>query len=146
MLNRITTLSRILASSSPGSSEPTGSKGGSVGALILLELQTDTTNIMTSASVEMRHAQYLIEQAGDDAAAKEKASTLNSDRLTKNTEQIVRAILFAEEAELKSPIAGTYDFTSEFASRGPKDSEGRSLRDFDLQTRMFKYPCSCSLF
>ena len=25
---------------------------------------------------------------------------------------------------------------------GPEDSRGRSLREFDLQTRLFKYPCS----
>lgn len=111
-------------------------------ALMVLEHQTDTLNILTTASFEMRHAQYLIEHAGDDAAAKEKAAKLHADRLAKITEQIVRAFLFAEEAKLTKPVAGTSDFTTEFSSRGPRDSKGRSLRDFDLQTRMFKYPCS----
>lgn len=111
-------------------------------ALMVLEHQTDTLNILTTASFEMRHAQYLIEQAGDDAAAKEKAAKLYADRLTKNSEQIVRAFLFAEEAKLTAPVTGTSDFVTEFSSRGPKDSKGRSLRDFNLQTRMFKHPCS----
>jgi hypothetical protein len=111
-------------------------------ALMVLEHQTDTLNILTTASFEMQHARYAIEQAGDDVAAKEKAVKLSADRLAKNTEQIVRAFLFAEEAKLTAPISGTSDFTTEFAARGPKDSKGRSLRDFDLQTRMFKYPCS----
>ena len=30
----------------------------------------------------------------------------------------------------------------EFARRGPRDARGRSLRDFDLERRLFKYPCS----
>jgi hypothetical protein len=111
-------------------------------ALMVLEHQTDTLNILTTASFEMRHAQYAIELAGDDSAAKEKASKLHADRLAKNTDQIARAFLFAEEVKLTAPVSGTSDFTAEFAARGPKDSKGRSLRDFDLQTRMFKYPCS----
>jgi hypothetical protein len=29
---------------------------------------------------------------------------------------------------------------------GPKDPRGRSLRDFDLRTRLFKYPCSFLIY
>ena len=29
---------------------------------------------------------------------------------------------------------------------GPHDPQGRSLRDFDLQTRIFKYPCSFLIY
>ena len=29
---------------------------------------------------------------------------------------------------------------------GPRDSRGRSLRDLDLQTRLFKYPCSYLIY
>src|SRR6185437_1574749 len=30
--------------------------------------------------------------------------------------------------------------------RGPRDHQGRSLRDFDLHTRMFKYPLSYMIY
>ncbi|HEX3315703.1 MAG TPA: hypothetical protein VHR72_12460 [Gemmataceae bacterium] len=33
-----------------------------------------------------------------------------------------------------------------FAKRGPRDSRGRSLRDFDLEHRLFKYPCSYLIY
>ena len=33
-------------------------------------------------------------------------------------------------------------FAQEFAARGVRDGKGRSLRDFDLSTRIFRYPCS----
>jgi hypothetical protein len=44
------------------------------------------------------------------------------------------------------PVAGTSDFAKEFAARGPFDSKKRSLRDFDLQTRMFRYPLSYVIY
>ncbi len=35
---------------------------------------------------------------------------------------------------------GVSTFTKTFAERGPRDHQGRSLRDFDLHKRMFRYP------
>ena len=43
-------------------------------------------------------------------------------------------------------VKGTSSFAKDFEARGPHDSPGRSLRDFDLQTRMFKYPCSYMIY
>jgi hypothetical protein len=43
---------------------------------------------------------------------------------------------------LQGPIKGTSGFAEEFTQLGRRDTQGRSLRDFDLQTRLFKYPCS----
>jgi hypothetical protein len=36
-------------------------------------------------------------------------------------------------------------FARRFAARGPRDRRGRSLRDFDLETRMFRYPLSYTI-
>src|ERR1043166_7700548 len=33
-----------------------------------------------------------------------------------------------------------------FSKRGPRDSKGRSLRDFDLNTRVFRYPLSYMIY
>jgi hypothetical protein len=43
---------------------------------------------------------------------------------------------------LTDAIKGSSTFQDEFSARGPLDSKGRSLRQFDLTTRLFKYPCS----
>ena len=61
-------------------------------------------------------------------------------------EQLVRYLLFADEAPLPEPVAGTSGFAEEFAAKGPRDPRGRSLRDFDLQKRIFKYPCSYLIY
>jgi hypothetical protein len=37
-------------------------------------------------------------------------------------------------------------FVEDFSARGDRDGQGRSLRDFDLQTRLFKYPCSFLIY
>jgi hypothetical protein len=61
-------------------------------------------------------------------------------------ERLVKALLFSGATPFTSPIHGTSDFAAEFASRGPKDSKSRSLRDFDLQTRLFRYPLSYMIY
>lgn len=55
---------------------------------------------------------------------------------------LIEALLMVDEAELTDPISGTSTFQETFPQKGPRDSKGRSLRDFDLTQRLFKYPCS----
>ena len=43
-------------------------------------------------------------------------------------------------------MAGASSFTKTFPARGPRDKQGRSLRDFDLQTRLFRYPLSYMIY
>lgn len=112
-------------------------------ALMVLEHQTDTYNVLTQASFEVRHALSLREQAAQgDAAAIEAIEKSYTQRLQKATEMVVKSLLFSEETKLTAPIVGTSTFAQDFATKGPKDSRGRSLREFDLKTRMFRYPCS----
>lgn len=54
----------------------------------------------------------------------------------------LRYLLFTEEALLPSPLKPSPGFIDAFQQEAKRDSKGRSLRDFDLQTRLFKYPCS----
>jgi hypothetical protein len=43
-------------------------------------------------------------------------------------------------------VKGVSSFAEEFAAAGPRDGQGRSLRDFDLQRRLFKHPCSYLIY
>jgi hypothetical protein len=58
----------------------------------------------------------------------------------------VKYLLFSGETRLTDRVRGTSNFAAEFARRGPRDRRGRSLREFDLQTRLFKYPCSYLIY
>ena len=51
-----------------------------------------------------------------------------------------------DETRLTDRIEGTSSFATDFAARGPRDAKGRSLRDLDLQTRLFRYPCSYLIY
>jgi hypothetical protein len=57
-------------------------------------------------------------------------------------EPLLRALLFADEPRLEARLEGTSGFATEFSHKGPRDSRGRSLRDFDLEQRLFRHPCS----
>jgi hypothetical protein len=61
-------------------------------------------------------------------------------------EDLVAYMLFADEAPLTEPIQGVSTFTATFQKRGPRDHRGRSLRDFDLTKRLFRYPLSYMIY
>ena len=61
-------------------------------------------------------------------------------------EDVVRYALFVSEAPIKGPIKGTTSFAADFEALGAKDAKGRSLRQFDLERRMFRYPCSYLIY
>ena len=61
-------------------------------------------------------------------------------------EMLLEYLLFRNEAVLKGPVKGTSAFAREFQRGGPRDSKGRSLRQLDLKTRLFRYPCSFLIY
>jgi hypothetical protein len=63
-------------------------------------------------------------------------------RIRSACDPLIEYLLFSREAQLPAAIRGDSPFAREFAARGPRDDRGRSLRDFDLTRRLFKYPCS----
>jgi hypothetical protein len=110
------------------------SSGSDIVALMTLEHQTRMTDLLTRLEWEAR------------IAAKESNLSALKDRFDFLTNEIVSYMLFQDEASIYSPIAGTSTFTRTFATRGPRDRQGRSLRDFDLQTRLFRYPLSYMIY
>ncbi len=66
--------------------------------------------------------------------------------VTNIAESMLQYMLFTEEAPIKSRIEGNSTFAKDFENMGPFDSQHRSLRQFDLETRLFKYPCSYLIY
>lgn len=100
-------------------------------ALITFEHQTQMTNLLTRVGWQARMAQ----RSG-------QIPDLTQSALGADIEELVAYMLFAGEAPLKEPIEGVSSFTRTFPQRGPRDRRGRSLRDFDLKTRLFRHPLS----
>ena len=116
-------------------------------ALMVLEHQTQMHNLITRASFETRRAKH--HDAVMNAALKrpaEYSSESTGRRIASAAEKLVEYLLFADEFRLTSPVAGVSDFAEEFSKLGPHDSKGRSLREFDLQTRLFRHPCSFLIY
>lgn len=61
-------------------------------------------------------------------------------------EPLVRAMLLVGESTLTSPVSGTSRYAEEFMAAGVRDRQGRSLRTLDLKTRLFRYPCSYTIY
>lgn len=82
-----------------------------------------------------------------EIAAKSSAlAPEDTARLDAKARELVRYILFADEAKLPSGgIAGDQQFMRDF-QRNKKPVGSASLKDFDLRTRMFKYRCSYMLY
>lgn len=116
-------------------------------AMLVLEHQAQMHNLLTRASFETRmalHRQAVMDQIFDRAP---DALTESSQRIVKSVgDTLVEYMLFMEEAELEAPIRGTSGYSEEFAAQGPRDSQGRSLRELDLETRLFTYPLSYLIY
>jgi hypothetical protein len=112
-------------------------------ALMVLEHQSQMHNYMTLANMEARRALYQ-NQIMNDALGRsaDHVSDSTTRRISSVAEKLVAYMLLVEEFKLASPVKGTSNFATEFVSRGPRDGRGRSLRDLDLHSRLFKYPCS----
>ena len=100
-------------------------------AHLVLAHQTQMHNLITLTNYQTRLALY---------------AHANSKQYEKPAEELLRYLLFANEAPLQDQIKGTSGFAEEFAARGPRDAKGRSLREFELRTRIFRYPCSYLIY
>ena len=112
-------------------------------ALMVLEHQTRVHNLITEANYTARQAlrqERDINRALGEPLDQRRETT--TSRLDGASQRLLEGLLFAREAPLTSPMLGTTKFAAEFTALGPRDKRGRSLRDFDLRTRMFKHPCS----
>jgi hypothetical protein len=116
-------------------------------ALMVLEHQTEMHNRITAANYQTKLAHRDADIINElDDAPKGRLTESTSRRVDGAAEQLVKYMLFAEETRLTDELKGTSSFAEEFARTGPRDRQGRSLRDFDLKTRLFKYPCSYLIY
>jgi hypothetical protein len=94
-------------------------------ALLVLEHQVHATNLITRAGWEFR---------------------IKSPHVASAVDELVDYLLFVDEAPLPHPIRGSSGFAETFAAQGPRDRQGRSLRDLDLTTRLMRYPLSYMIY
>ena len=125
-------------------------------ALLVLEHQVSVHNLIIHANYKSRA--LLAKERADSLAVGDAGNGSTSpvhwrdlttqvqSRLSTMLEPLVRGMLMVDAATLPRPVAGTSGYTVQFQARGPRDSAGRSLRDLDLNTRVFRYPMSFLIY
>ena len=102
-------------------------------ALLVFEHQMHMMNLLTRVGWEIR-------------AAFQEDGKPDPGLLRETAEELVDYLLFIDEPPLTTKIQGTSGFSEKFAAMGPRDSQGRSLRQFDLEHRLMRYPCSYMIY
>lgn len=116
-------------------------------ALMVLEHQADMHNLITRANYDARRALRdgrIMNQMLNEP--EDHISDSTRRRIENAGQRLLKYLLFVDEAALAEPVRGTSGFAERFAEIGPCDKLGRSLRDFDLQRRLFRYPCSYLIY
>ncbi len=102
-------------------------------ALLVFEHQMHMMNLYTRVGWEVRAALY-------------KAHS-NADAVLRDTaHELVDYLFFIDEWPLGGRIEGNSGFAEKFSSQAPRDNKGRSLRQFDLEHRLMRYPCSYMVY
>lgn len=79
------------------------------------------------------HGQNLILRAGYEARLNVRSTV---------EDELFRYLLFLDEPALPSPVTGSDKYRQWFETLGVRDETGRSLREFDLTTRLFRFRVS----
>jgi hypothetical protein len=112
-------------------------------ALSVLAHQAAAHNALTQASFSARVALHREAALNRELGEPEDRRWPSTETVLENSARaLVDSFLFRGAAPLAAPIAGTSAFAAEFPVTGPHDPRGRSLRDLDLETRLFRHPCS----
>jgi hypothetical protein len=112
-------------------------------ALLLLVHQSQVHNLMGDAAFAVRAAIAEEERRERFLSTPDPAwSPQTIRRVREMTEPLVRALLFADAVALEGSVGAPSEFAAEFQALGPRDSQGRSLRDLDLGDRLLRYPLS----
>jgi hypothetical protein len=109
-------------------------------ALMVLEHQAHMTNLLTRLDWEARVAQR------SPSPDQSRDSDALSSRVRDAIRSLVDYLLFVDEAPLAGRVEGSSGFAQRFSAQGPRDRLGRSLRQLDMDRRLFRYPCSYMIY
>jgi hypothetical protein len=108
-------------------------KTSDVVAQLVLAHETTIINLIARLGWEARVAQA--EPSADTASRVKDAAG-----------ELADSMLMLDETPLDGAIHGSSGYAEWFAAQGPRDGQGRSLRELDLKTRLFRYPCSFLIY
>lgn len=118
-------------------------------ALLVLTHQTRVHNLIAAAnllSIQALREQDAVLLTTGQEAPESGLLPATEIKIDGAVDRLVREMFFSREAPLGGRVTGTSGFAEEFVALGPRDRQGRSLRDFNLETRLFEYPLSFLIY
>lgn len=116
-------------------------------ALMVLEHQIRVHNLITKASYETRQSIAMDESMNKALDRPSEFRTESTQRrIDTAAKALADALLMRDESPLRDQVHGTSGFEKSFSSTGTADSNGRSLRQLDLQSRLFRYRLSYLIY
>lgn len=118
-------------------------------ALLVFEHQVTVQNALTRANQSTR--KMLAYQRSLQEAFKEPLTDTPTYDSVKSvfasaTQEVIDRLLFRNAASLPDGVAGNEAFQSAFTASATRNSQGDSLRDFELKSRLFKLRCSYLIY
>ena len=115
-------------------------------ALMMLEHQAHMTNLITRIGWEARRVEHRAEMVAPADRGRSTDDGRFLEIVDEAAVELVDYLLFVDEAPLPPGVAGGSGFSELFSARGPRDGQGRSLREISLDGRLFRYPCSYMIY
>jgi hypothetical protein len=112
-------------------------------ALLVLEHQCRMHNLFNAAAMNYRRALFLSQVLNPKAGPDSGSAGMVADSMA---DKIVNCLFFKGEADSGEDLEGNADFQRVFEARFPRTKDGRSLADFKLYGRVFKYRCSYMIY
>lgn len=110
-------------------------------ALMVLEHQCRTHNLMTKAKMTYERAVYFQKSYSDEGLDSQEGMAWKT--ADSSAKAIVEAFLFRGEVDPGGDgVEGSEDFVEMFEGRGVESRSGKTLREFRLYGRMFRHRCS----
>jgi hypothetical protein len=103
-------------------------------SLMVFDHQVRAVNLLTRLNWEAR------------VAASDGRPDFAAEPLQALVRELTDYLLFVGEAPPPTRLTPRPGFGERFTSAGPRDRQGRSLRDLDLERRMLRYPCSYMIY
>jgi hypothetical protein len=116
-------------------------------ALMVLAHQSMAHNAITQAGFNVRSALHRDEALNRELGKPADHRWSSTERVLESaTRALLECFLMCDEAPFPTPLGATTLFAEQFEATGPFDPEGRSLRQLDLQHRLFRYPMSYLIY
>ncbi len=122
-------------------------KTSDIVALLVLEHQVSVHNQITRANYKTR---MLLDRElpGSDAGSMHWAQLPPAlqTRMTSMLRPLVDGLMMTQARGLPARVVGGNGYSDWFQAQGPKDARGRSLRELDLRSKVFRYPLSYLIY